>query len=216
MLDLGFTVDGVEVEPYAAAPTLTFKVRASNPTPDIAVENVALVCQIRIEAARRTYAAADHERLVELFGEKHRWSETLRSMLWTHASVQVPAFETERLVNLPVECSYDFNVAATKYFYGLEGGEVPIAFLFSGTVFYRDPEDGALRMDQISWSKESAYRLPVQLWRDMMDRYYPESAWLRIDRDVFDALYRFKRQGGFTSWEKALLALLDARKEDAA
>lgn len=215
MVDLDFAIDSVAVEPYAAAPTLMFKLRVMNRSPGIAVGNVALLCQVRIEATRRTYAAGDHERLRELFGEKHRWSETLRSMLWTHASVQIPSFESECSVAMPVECSYDFNIAATKYFYGLEGGEVPLALLFSGTVFYRDEDDDGLKMDQIPWSKETSFRLPVQLWRDVMERYYPNSAWLRIDRDAFDAIYRYKRRKGFTSWEKALLSLLDAEEEKA-
>jgi Family of unknown function (DUF6084) len=215
MVDLDFTPEGAEIEPYAAAPTLFFKVRVTNQTPDVAVQNVSLLCQVRIEATRRSYAAADHERLVELFGEMHRWSETLRSLLWTHTSVQVPAFETDRVVNLPIECCYDFNVAATKYFYGLEGGEVPLALLFSGTVFYRDAEAGSLQMDQISWSKEANYRLPVRLWQDMMDQYYPNSAWLRLDRDVFDEIYQYKRQQGFTTWEQTLHSLLKKQRENA-
>ena len=78
-----------------------------------------LQCQLRIEPTQRRYAPADHDRLFELFGETHRWSETLRSMLWTHASVQVPAFASGHVVDLPVPCSFDFNIAATKYFYGL-------------------------------------------------------------------------------------------------
>ena len=97
----------------------------------------------------------------DLFGEPQRWGQTLRSMLWTHTSAQLPAFEGDRLISLPVQCSYDFNVAATKYFYALEGGEVPLVLLFSGTVFYRDPDTGALQIDQMPWSKEAACRLPV-------------------------------------------------------
>ncbi len=213
MVDLDFAAEGAETEPYAAAPTLLIKLRVTNQTPNVSVQNVSLLCQVRIEATRRIYSAADHERLRELFGEKHRWSETLRSMLWTHTSVQIPAFATDRVVTLPVECSYDFNVAATKYFYGLDGGEVPLALLFSGTVFYRDTEGGPLQMDQISWSKEATYRLPVRLWQDMMDQYYPNSAWLRIDRGVFDAIYRYKRDRGFTTWDKALLSLLERQQE---
>jgi len=215
MVDLDFTAEDAEIEPHAAAPTLFFKLRVTNRTPDVTVQNVSLLCQIRIEATRRTYTAADHERLAELFGEKHRWSKTLRSMLWTHTSVQVPAFETDRVVSLPVECSYDFNVAATKYFYGLEGGEVPLALLFSGTVFYRDAEGGSLQMDQISWTKEATYRLPVRLWQDMMEQYYPNSAWLRLDRDVFDEIYHYKRQQGFTTWEQTLHSLLKKQRENA-
>lgn len=212
MADVDFAVEAAEIEPYAAAPTLLFKLRAINRTPEIVVQNVSLLCQFRIEAARRKYAAADHERLMELFGATHRWSETLRSMLWTHTNVQVSGFAEDRLVDLPVECSYDFNVAATKYFYGLEGGDVPLTLLFSGTVFYRDAGGGPLQMDQISWSKETSFRLPVQLWRDMMDLYYPNSSWLRVDRDVFDAIYRYKRDRGFTSFDAALLSLLQHKE----
>jgi Family of unknown function (DUF6084) len=216
MVDLDFAAEDVEVERFAAAPTLAFKLRVTNKSIGIRVQNISLQCQIRIEATRRRYDPGEHERLSELFGESHRWSETLRSMLWTHASVQVPGFEADRVVSLPVECSYDFNVAATKYFYGLEGGEVPLALLFSGTVFYRDAEDGSLQMDQISWSKEATYRLPVRLWQDMMDHYYPGSAWLRIDRELFDALYRMKRQNGFTTWDETLSSLLKRQRERAS
>jgi hypothetical protein len=118
-------------------------------------------------------------------------------------------------VSLPVECSYDFNIAATKYFYGLEGGEVPLLFLFSGTVFYRDTNEGSLQMDQISWSKETTYGLPVRLWQELIDHYYPGSAWLRIDREVFDEIYRLKRKKGFTTWEQTLLSLLESQKVTA-
>ena len=48
-------------------------------------------------------------------------------------------------VDLPVPCSYDFNLAATKYFAALEGGDIPLCFLFSGTIFY-EADDGALQV----------------------------------------------------------------------
>ena len=120
MVDLAFAVDGVEVEPHAAAPTLIFKIAVTSTAADAAIENILLQCQLRIEPTQRRYAPEDHDRLFELFGETHRWSETLRSMLWTHASVQVPAFASGHVVDLPVPCSFDFNIAATKYFFGLE------------------------------------------------------------------------------------------------
>ena len=214
MVDLTFAIEGAEVDRYAAAPALFFKLRVINETPDVGVENVLLHCQIRIEAARRTYALEERERLIELFGETHRWKDTLQSMLWTHTNVQVSAFESQRVVELPVPCSFDFNVAATKYFFGLEGGEVPLAFLFSGTVFYRDA-DGFLQMDLISWSKEAAYRLPVRIWQELMDIYYPNSAWLRIDREIFDEIYRYKRNNGFTGWDETLRALLTRQCEES-
>ena len=213
MVDLVFVGKAVELERHAMTPMLRLKVCVSNVTPSIKIENVLLQCQVRIEATQRHYAPQELERLVELFGEAHRWRQTVQSMLWAHTSAQVPAFANEQDVNLPVPCSFDFNVAATKYFHGLEGGDVPLTLLFSGTIFYRDAE-GFLQMDQISWSKQAAYRLPVRIWRELMDHYYPNSAWLRIDHEVFDQIYRYKRQNGFTSWDDALRALLRPQHEE--
>ena len=210
MVDLAFSIESVAVEPYAAAPTLAFKLRVATPENRVKIQNVLLQCQLRIEATRRHYAEADHERLGELFGAKHRWSDTLHGMLWAHVSAQAPAFEGESIIDLPVPCSFDFNVAATKYFYGLEGGSVPLSFLFSGTVFYRD-EDGRLQMEQIPWSKDAEFDLPVSVWREMMNVHYPDSAWLRIDRATFDALARHKRREGFTNWEQTLQSLLEEK-----
>ena len=75
----------------------------------------------------------------------------------------VPRFEGSTVVDLNVPCTFDFNVAATKYFDGLEAGELPLNFLFSGTVFYQGGVR-ALQVMQISWDKEARYRLPVQVW----------------------------------------------------
>lgn len=214
MVELTFTIEGAEVDRYAAAPTLLFKLRVVNGTPAIAVANVQLHCQIRIEATRRPYTSRDREHLVELFGESHRWKETLQSLLWSHMNVQVPAFTGQSMVAIPVHCSFDLNVAITKYFFGLDEGEVPLAFLFSGTVFYRD-SNGYLQMDAIPWTKEASYRLPVGVWRALMDFYYPDTAWLRIDREVLDGLYRYKREHGFTGWDDTLRALLTRQREES-
>ena len=214
MVDLVFTAEGVDVERYAVVPTLIFKLRITNTTPDVDVRNVLLQSQLRIDATLRRYELADEQRLAELFGEPSRWRETLSSMLWTHANLQIPAFESKCVIDLPVQCSFDFNVAATKYFHGLKGGEVPLALLFSGTVFYRDP-GGFLQMEPIPWSKQADFRLPVAVWRNMMDLYYPNSAWLRIDREVFDELHRFKRENGFTGLDHALRALLRSQPSES-
>jgi hypothetical protein len=210
MVDLDFTVEGVEVERQAIAPLLQFALRTTSNSPDAAVLNVLLNCQIRIDPARRVYAAPEHDLLSDLFGTPERWGQTLQSFLWTHSNIFIPAFERECVVKLPVPCSFDFNIAATKYFHGIEGGEVPLNFLFSGSVFYR-ATDGALQIGQIAWTKESAYRLPVRVWRSMMDHYYPQTAWLCLRRDAFDELYRYKRAKGLPSFEQALGDLLDER-----
>lgn len=213
MPDLNFQVEGAIAVPYAAAPQLAFKLHITNTLTHEPIQAVALRCQIQIEAQRRRYVEADHARLLDLFGEPERWSTTLRSMLWTHTNVGVPPFTGNTHVDLPVPCTYDFNVAATKYFYALTEGEVPITLLFSGTVFY-EAADGSLQVDQISWEKEATFRLPVRVWQDMMDLYYPNSAWLRLHRDVFDRLYRYKIDQGLPTWEQALERLLPPDNEE--
>ena len=212
MPELSFQVEGVEVARYAAAPLLLFKLRVSNVTLNDDIQNVALQCQIQIETTRRRYAPGEQERLIELYGEPERWSSTLRNLLWTHASVTVPPFEESCLVDVPVPCTYDFNVAAAKYFYGLEDGVVPLLVLFSGSIFYRG-ESGDLQVSQISWSKEAGFQFPIKVWKDMMEHYYPNSAWLRVGRDAFDRLYQYKIRRGFPTWEEALESLLEAEEE---
>jgi hypothetical protein len=215
MVDLDFRIEDVKIEKYSAAPLLLFALHVVNRTPELPVLNVMLNCQIRIEPARRRYEGEEQERLSDLFGQASRWGETLRSLLWTHASVSVPSVDPERKVELPVPCSYDFNIAATKYFHGLEQGDVPLKLLFSGSIFYRDGE-GRLQIEQIPWSKECAYRLPVATWRAMMDHYYPQSAWLCLHRDAFEELDSYRRRRGFPTFERAVQALLEASAAAAA
>ncbi len=212
MPDLNFQIEGVEAVTYAASPLLSFKLRIANADTVEAIHTVALRCQIQIEATRRRYNEREQERLLDLYGEPERWGQTLRTTLWTHASVVVTPFTGSTLVELPVPCTFDFNIAATKYFAGLEDGEVPLLLLFSGTVFY-EADDGALQVSQISWEKEAKYRLPVRVWQEMMDHYYPNSAWLSLRRDVFDRLARYKMRRGLPTWEQALESLLPVVEE---
>jgi hypothetical protein len=134
-------------------------------------------------------------------------------MLWTHASTVVSPFQNTTTVDLPVNCTFDFNVAGTKYFAGLEDGEIPLLLLFSGTVFY-EAEDGAIQVAQISWSKEAQFRLPVSVWREMMEHYYPNSAWLILRRDAFERLQKYKMQRGIPTFEQALEKLLLAEETE--
>ncbi|WP_406699275.1 DUF6084 family protein [Singulisphaera sp. Ch08] len=215
MPDLNFEVEGASPLSFAVAPQLNFKLRISDSAgaQALPIPAVALRCQIRIEPTRRRYAPAEQGRLLDLFGEPTRWGQTLRSMLWTHTSLIVPPFTGRTVVDLPVPCTYDFNVAATKYFYALEDGEVSLSLLFSGTIFYAEDESGALQVSPISWEKEAEYRLPVQVWKAMMDLYYPNSAWLCLRQDVFDQLYLYKSRLGLPTWEQTMERLLDTCRE---
>ena len=212
MPELSFSVEGAEPVPYAIAPTLGFKLRVANANPAETIHTVALRCQIQIDVTRRRYTASEQGRMRDLFGEPERWSRTLRGFLWTHASVIVPAFQGSTLIELPVPCTFDFNVAATKYFEGLDDGEIPLQFLFSGTVFYTN-ESESLQIAPISWEQEVKFRLAVKTWREMMDAYYPNAVWLNLRRDVFDRLNAYKTQRGIPTWEQALECML--RSEEA-
>jgi hypothetical protein len=209
MPDLSFQIEKAEPQRFTVAPTLLFKLRMTNNVANETVHSVALRCQIQLEVTRRQYRAEDQSRLRDLFGETERWGQTLKTMLWTHASVVAPAFQDTAVVDLAVPCTFDFNVAATKYFSGLSDGEVPLNFLFSGTVFFADA-DGALQVAPIPWDKEARFRLPVKSWQDMMDIYYPNSAWLCLRRDVFERLYEYKVAHGIPTWEQALERILPA------
>ena len=211
MPDLEFKLEGAEVADFAAVPSLLFKLRIEN-LEDEPIRSVALNTQVRIAATGRHYEAAEQERLLELFGEPSRWKDTLRSLLWTHTVLQVPRFSGSTVVDMPVACTYDLEVVAAKYFYALEDGEVPLEFLFSGTIFYAG-EDGRLQTTRISWEKEAEFRLPVRLWKEMMDQYFPNSAWVRLRKDAFDQLYDYKVRKGLPTWEATVEALLRASEQ---
>ena len=207
MPDLNFQVEGAEAVPFSASPLLAFKLRLTNANAQERIQTIALRCQIQIEATQRRYEVEEKERLLDLFGEPERWAQTLRAMLWTHASVIVTPFQGSTLVELPVPCTFDFNLAAAKYFAALEDGEVPLNLMFSGTIFY-ETSDGSLQVEQIPWDREAKYRLPVRVWKEMIDLYYPNSAWLCLRRDVFDRLNQYKMRRGIPTWEQALESLL--------
>jgi hypothetical protein len=214
MPDLNFQVESAEPVPYAAAPLLAFKLRLGNTPADETIHTIVLRAQIQLDVTRRHYSAQEQERLLDLFGDSDRWSKTLRNMLWTHASVVVPQFTRETLVDLPVPCSFDFNIASTKYFHGLTEGDLPLIFLFSGTVFYED-EGGFLQAAPISWDKEAKFRLPVRTWQQLIESYYPNSAWLSLRKDVFDKLYQYKVRNGIPTWEQTIERVLSAVEETA-
>jgi hypothetical protein len=207
MPDLNFEVTGIEPAQRGLAPLLHFILQITNTPETETIQSVMLQTQIQIQAPQRAYKPEEKERLKELFGAPEDWGQTLRTRLWTHANTIVPLFQGSAQTMLAVPCTFDFNVAATKYFYALEEGEVPLLFLFSGTVFYAAP-DGRLQIQKISWEKECAWRMPIARWQELMEHHYPDSAWIAMRRDVFNELYEFKRREGLSSWDQVLERLL--------
>lgn len=211
MPDVGFQVTGVEPVKHGLTPLLRFKVQISNrpqgsaPVEDI--EALILQAQIQIQAPQRSYSAAEQERLLDIFGKPDCWGETMHNRFWTNANTMTGPFTDTAEATLPVPCTFDLDVLATKYFNGLQEGEVPLLFLFSGSTFYRT-SDGRLQVQRISWDNDCVYKMPVRVWQDLMDFHYPNSAWLSLRRDVYDRLCAFRRNGGLTSWEDAIERLL--------
>jgi len=201
MSDLDFEVLGVAPDPYAAAPTLLFKLKVDESTGQ-RVHSLSLRCQIRIEPQRRLYSPAEEERLLALFGESPRWGDTLKPFLWTHAMTMVAGFTDSTEVELPVPCTYDFEVAASKYLHALEDGDVALVLLFNGTVF------SASGVEPVPWHKECHFRMPAVVWRQLMDLYFPHSGWVRLRRETLDDLERFKATRALATWEQAIEALL--------
>jgi hypothetical protein len=205
MSALDFAVTGARPDPSALAPTLKVGLRITA-APDQQVQSVLLRCQIRIEPERRRYDDDEQARQLDVFGEPHRWSQTLTPFLLTHVTVPVGSFTGTTEIQMPVEVSYDLEVAAGKYLHALRDGEAPLVFLFSGTVFHRGPQ--GLSIEQIPWDREARYGLPVAVWTALIDGHYPGTGWLRLNRDTIDALQVYEAHHGLATWDDVVAHLL--------
>ena len=214
MAELAFDCIGARVDRYAVVPSLSLILRISE-TNGQRVEAIALRCQIRIEPARRRYSAAEAERLNDLFGDTERWADTLKPMQFSTVATMVPGFSGAIEVDLPIPFTYDLEVGSARYFDSLEAGEIPLLLLFSGTVFTLT--GGRMQVQQVPWSKEAAYRLPVSVWREAIDAHFPNSAWIKMSRQTLEELQRFKSARALPTWDRtleALLALADSNHTD--
>jgi hypothetical protein len=203
--ELSFDCTGVRPDRFAIAPAMSMSLRISEVTGQ-KIEAIALRCQLRIEPARRRYSAAEAQRLNDLFGDTERWADTLKPVQFTNLSIMVPGFTGSADIDVPIPLSYDMEIGSTRYFAGLDQGEVPLLLLFSGTVF--GSADGKLVVQQVPWSKEARYRLPVTVWREAIDAHFPNSAWLRVSTRTLDELQRFKASRALPTWDATVNALL--------
>jgi hypothetical protein len=184
------------------------RLHLKNVNPARPVHTVSLNCQVQIETLGRPYTAAEEAKLLDLFGERERWARTMKPMLWTNAVVRVPGFASETDVELALPCSMDFDVAANKYFYGLDQGFIQVAVMFSGTIFYAG-EDGGLQVAQVPWDREVRFKIPVEVWKQAVDQHYAGQVWTRLSRETFDRLYRYKVSTGIPLWDQLIERLLD-------
>jgi hypothetical protein len=205
MSELVFDCIGAAADHYSAGPTIVFRLRVTETTGQ-AMHAIPLRVQIRIEPLKRRYSDAEAERLVDLFGERARWGDTMKPLQFANAVQMVPGFTGSVEVDLPVPFTYDFDVATAKYFHGLEDGEIPFLFLFSGTAFVAG--GSGFSVEQIPWDKEAVYRLPVAVWREAMDVHFPDCGWIRLRRETLDALSRYRSQRALPTWDHVVEDLL--------
>ena len=216
MAELVFDCTGARADKFAVVPSMFFTLRISE-TSGQRVEAIALRCQIRIEPATRRYSDEEADRLNDLFGEKQRWAETLKPLQFINVSIMVQGFAGSTDIDLPVPLTYDMEIGATRYFAGLDDGEVPLLLLFSGSVF--SIADGRMSVTQVPWSKEAPYRLPVSVWREAIDVHFPNTTWIKLSNLTFDDLLAFKTAKALPTWDATILALLSEaadRAEDPA
>lgn len=213
MTEVTFAVLEVSPEPYAATPVLTARIGIAADGDD-PVHAIALRCQVRIEPLRRGYTDEEAAGLLDLFGTRDRWGTTQHNFLWLHSSTMVQGFTGTTQIGLPLECTYDFEVTAAKYFHALRDGSIPLQFLFSGTVFAKGSNNFAVH--QVPWDREDHYDLPVSVWRDLMALHYPNTDWLRLNRDTLNALAEFKSARGLLGYDDAITSLLAAHTAEQA
>jgi hypothetical protein len=202
-----FSVLGARPVKYAAAPMLAIDVQITEPT-GRPVYMLALTIQLMIEPARRAYDAATHERLVELFGAPERWAVTTRSLVWSTLDVVVPAFTGTTTVTVPIACHYDLELAAAKYLHSLPDGEAPLALHFNGMVYYPG-EAGGLQIVLLPWSNSIGFRMPVRVWRETIEHYYPGTAWVGLRAETLEALQRAKLARGLATLDATVEALME-------
>jgi hypothetical protein len=202
-----FAIVGVAHVPFAAAPTMLFEAIATEST-GAAIQSIALTAQVMIDPARRGYDAETRARLTELFGPPASWAPSTSGLPWARVAAAVPGFAGETRFSLEVPCTYDLEVAAAKYFYAVEDGEVPLTFHFNGNVFFHGA-DGRLQVMPISWTTSSQYRMPVQAWRAMIAEHYPGGGWIRVSDVTLRSLHERRAQRGLPSLDACVAELLE-------
>jgi hypothetical protein len=203
-----FAVTSVAHLAFAAAPTMVFAIGARDET-GIEIQSVSLSVQVMIDPARRGYDLLTRGRLAELFGPPATWTPSTQGLSWARVAATVPRFIGEATFALEVPCTYDLEVAASKYFYALDEGLVPLSFHFYGTIFYLTA-DRRLQMTPIPWSSTAQFAMPVASWKAMIAEHYPGGGWIRLGETTLAALNARRAERGLT-FDHLVAELLDER-----
>jgi Family of unknown function (DUF6084) len=203
--DLTFTISDVIAETYSVTPRLVARIGIAS-SDEVPIQAIALRCQVRIEPLRRPYSDDEAVGLADLFGPRERWVNTQRTFLWQHSTAMVQGFTGITEISLPLECTYDLEVTASKYLHALRDGAIPLLFLFSGTVFV--PGERGFSVHQVSWECEARHDMPVAVWTDLIRLHYPNAGWVRLSHDTLAALAAYKSTRGMLDFEEAVTTLL--------
>jgi hypothetical protein len=211
----GFEITGAAHVAFAAAPTMLFSATVSEPN-GFEVQSIALTVQVMIDPARRGYDPETRERLAELFGPPANWAPSTSGLAWARVAAAVPGFSVTTAFVIEVPCTYDLEVAAAKYFYALEDGQVPLTFHFNGNVFYRSSASagGQLQVVPVSWSNSAQYTMGIEVWRSMIAEHYPGGGWIRVQDDTLSALNQRRAARGLPSFDACVHELLEGAAGD--
>jgi hypothetical protein len=207
-----FEIVSVESVPRAVAPTLQFngRITAGTKRP---VYAVALTALFTVEPAKRKYDEGERERLEELFGAPERWASTTGAFRWAQVEVMVPGFTGTGEFALPVQCSYDLELASGKYFNSLAEGMVPLRIHFNGSVFYED--DGGVQVVLIPWDRSIRFDMPISAWQRMIDGHHPDRGWIPLASDTVERLRSRKASRGSPTFDACVSEMLDEAEDEA-
>lgn len=206
-----FSIVRVTPQPLAATPVLSFAAAVTDDS-GFEVYTIALTAQVRIDADRRSYEPEVRESLLDLFGESGRIPQTAASFVLARVDTLVPSFTGAGSFTINVPCTADLEQASARYLASLPDGTVPLTFQFNGTVFYCG-EDDRLQLTQVPWSCDARYRLPVAVWRGMIEKRHAGSGFVRLQGDTLERLRRYRAERGLPTFDGAIAALLSGADE---
>ena len=207
MTSLSFSCPGVRTERYSLSPSLIFRVRIDEDE-GAGVHAVALTTQIRVEPRRREYSDAEAERLMDLFGERSRWADTMQPMQFATVATMVPGFGGATEVDVTVPCTTDLEVAAGRLLRSPRRGRGAAAAAVQRHGLRRSrrplPATRSPASPGAPRRRTGSRSGPGRRWSACTSRTAPGSA----GPATLDALIRYKNTHALPTWNHVMESLL--------